>query len=137
MKQVAYRFFNNTARIESMFLLAGVLPESSLPEGISEFLFESSQEELEKVFGKINFDLYSAIEQGDSEAIVQWLIDNEKYGFLIQMASPVKTATKVRGCRSFSWGHYRTGWVYGADLDEALDNGFKWVDDMDKKGFNK
>jgi hypothetical protein len=38
---------------------------------------------------------------------------------------------------SFSWGHYATKWIYGDTLEDAVKQGFDWVEEQRKKEVEK
>lgn len=134
MKDLCDRFYNETARIENMILLAGVLSDDAVPDVASELFREASIDEIERIIGLDPLPdwVKQGMDEGDEGIVHQWLSNAGKYGFLVQMATPVMRPSKS-GSRSFSWGYYSTQWVYGETLDEALERGFGWVAEQRKK----
>lgn len=125
MKALADRFFQKTARIENMFLLAGVLPCDSFPEALRDFFRAESWDDIKECLGDIPDDIMDEIEDNEN-AVAEWLMNQKKLGYLIQFATPFK---KYNGpVATYSWGHYYTKWVYGENLDAALNEGFSWVE---------
>lgn len=57
--------------------------------------------------------------------INQTIVDSRKFGFLVQMATPVLTMIGKVGW-SLSWGHYSTKWFYAESLDEIYKAAFVW-----------
>lgn len=132
MKKLLQRFFDETARIEEMALLAGVLADDPLPDTVRDFLEDEEVETLEECFGPMPEHVKKSVEAGDIESIVEWLTYSEKFGFLIHMATPIMTPTGENSA-SYSWGYYTTKWVYGDTLDAALEAGFAFVTNQREK----
>lgn len=130
MKKLRIRFEEATARVESMTLLAAVLVDESLPTYLEDFFEDEDIEDLERCFGPLPDYLRDELEERDMGGVVEWLVRNDKLGYLIQFATPVMRPYKLKSgtCgASYSWGHYARRWVYGDTLDAALDQGFEWV----------
>lgn len=136
LRELIDRFDNENARIERMGLLAGMLAQSGLPNDIQELVEGSTVEELEAVFGPIPDFVKEGIEEGADNAVEEWLLEEEKLGFIIEMATPVKTWRNDHSA-TFSWSQYYTQWVYGDTLEEALEKGFTWVEECRAKDKKK
>ena len=137
MKAIRERFYENVARIERCILLAGVLSEDAFPPDFDELAEGEDWETLERCFGEIPEDVKSDVDKyNDGESLAQWLLENEKLGFLIKMAAPIKTPMGKTGW-TYSWGYYATRWVYGETLEAALDAGFAWVEQLRNKEENE
>lgn len=128
MKALARRFCNSTARLENMVLLASVLGEiDSMPEVMEDDFLQEDVALMESCFGPMPEEIKEAYESVDYSEFLGWLLDNDRFGFLLKFATPVM---KPHGTgASYSWGHYRMKWVYGDTLDAALDSGFAWVEE--------
>lgn len=134
MEALADKFFKKTARIENMVLLAGVLPCDSFPDTLRDFFQEEEPAGIKECFGDIPDDIMDELEDNE-EAVAQWLIEQRKLGFLVQIATPTR---RWRGdVATYSWGSYYTKWVYGDTLDAALDRGFSWCEEMRAKDKQK
>lgn len=124
MKSLARRFYNETARIDAMVLMASVLGEiDSMPEVMEDDFFQEDAELMGSCFGPMPDEIKEAYESGDYSEFLGWLLDNDRFGFLLKFATPVRDSNG----NSFSWGCYTMKWVYGDTLDEALEKGFAWV----------
>lgn len=133
MKTLAKRFYNATARIEHMVLLASVLGEiDSMPDVMEDDFLQEDLEVMLSCFGPMPAEIREAYESEDYSEFLGWLLDNDRFGFLLKFATPVMYNHDSGGA-TFSWGHYRTHWVYGDTLDAALDAGFCWVEECRAK----
>ncbi len=57
----------------------------------------------------------------DAEEVLTSAMHANKYGFLIQVATPVRVYEKADDTIYRSgWGHYHTGWLYVDALDETV-----------------
>jgi|SRR6185369_8526589 len=126
MKALAEKFYDATARIEEMFLLAGVLGDVSLPQPVEDFFTDEDFKTIEECFGEIPAHVKEDVEAHDTEALLEWLVNTGKFGFLVRMATPIMTPVGKSG-GSYSWGYYTTKWFYGETLEIALEAGFSWV----------
>jgi len=128
-KALFLRLENATARVERMVLIAAAMSDAvSLPDDLDDFLDEDV-DDIEKTFGRVlppwlRECLDDAHERGD--AFREWATDNDMLGFLVKMATPVMEQD-ANGA-TFSWGYYRTQWVYADTLDTAIEAGLAWVE---------
>jgi hypothetical protein len=129
MKAISKRFYNETARIEQMILLAGILGDYSFPQVVEDFFSDEDYADIEQCLGKVPKYVRQSIESHEFDAVQEWLVRGNKYGYLIRIATPIMTPTSETSA-SYSWGYYRTKWVYGDTLEEALEAGFSWVASM-------
>jgi len=130
MKSLARKFYNETARLENMVLLASVLGEiDSMPEVMEEDFLQEGIEDMVSCFGPMPDEIKEAYELEDYSEFLGWLLDNDRFGFLLKFATPVMKPSASGNGASYSWGHYRMKWVYGDTLDAALDSGFAWVEE--------
>jgi len=133
MKALARRFYNATARVDDIVLLASVLGEiDSMPTVMEDDFLQEDIGVMLSCFGPMPDEIKEAYESEDYSEFLGWLLDNDRFGFLLKFATPVMKHYDSGGA-SFSWGHYRTKWVYGDTLEAALDSGFCWVDECRKK----
>lgn len=51
-------------------------------------------------------------------------------GFLVQAATPFMTPTKDGGVQHYSWGYYRTAWLYAASEAELLPVMLAWAEEQ-------
>ena len=125
-KEILQELDAATARIETLLHIGGMAADGdTLPECIREMLGEQSNEELLELFPGIPEDLLEGIDEEEYSQFMEWLVRNERLGFLAQLATPV-----MRGVTStYSWGYYSTKWFYAETLKEAVELGLKWVAD--------
>lgn len=128
MKDLLEKMCDAPARIERLILLAGAMgSHDAFPDGLNEFFDDEDEETIEKCLGRIP-DWVNIETSGHEryDAVFEWLVDSNKLGFLVQFATPVMKPIG-KNCRTYSWGHYGTEWIYADTLDEAIDKGMKWV----------
>lgn len=124
--QVFEKLYDETTRVEKVIYLAGAMASGdSFSDDLREFFEEEDEDAIESCFGPIP----DGVELDEPEFVYEWLVDAQKFGFLVQVATPVMKPLGD-GCTQFSWGHYRTEWVYGETLDSAIRLGLAWVAEM-------
>lgn len=115
-------------RIEKMISLAGAFGDLDGDVYVCQELcdfFTDSNEDIGETFGVPS----EAIESlGNEFDIYNFLDESEKWGFLIQFATPIMEHSD--GDVSYSWGLCRVRWVYADSFDEAVANGLAWVDSI-------
>lgn len=127
MLELADNILDATARIEQIIWLPGAIGDgSSLAQPLRDLL-EETDEELHRCFGKLPDWLMRVLHNKDGkEAFAEWANSAGKAGFVIQIATPVMTPHAYGA--SFSWGHYRTEWIYGDTIIDAVSIGLNWVE---------
>lgn len=128
MKTILSKLYDETARIERTILIAGsICCGDAFPEDLNDFFEEEDEKTIAGCLGEIPdyVDLF-APNYERQDAIYEWLRDAGKLGFLVQFATPVMTPTG-KNSRSFSWGYYSTTWIYAETIDDAVNQGLKWV----------
>ncbi len=123
------RFDDAECRIEQILYLAGMVCTYGGWQGIEDFVhvMRDDVQSRERIFGKTTAALQKILDGNDHGKIFTWLLGQGKLGFLVRFASPVI----FKGKNPF--GCYTTLWVYGETLEEAVENGFKWVASMREK----
>lgn len=125
-KEIAEKLDSATARIESLLHLGGMATDTTaIPEPLREMLDDHSEEELKVIFPGIPDWLLESLAEYDHSDFVEWANRHNKLGFLVQFATPVIQGDS--SCRTYSWGHYSTCWIYAETLAEAVEHGLKWV----------
>lgn len=132
MKSIFEKLDSEEARVEQVIWLAAMLGPvaARVAEPLDEFLSEDI-ERVQELFpdmpAAVAEELEWSLGQEADDVFREWAIEAGRLGFLLQIATPVMTWDS--GCRSstFSWGRYRTAWVYGDTLDEALAKGLEFV----------
>lgn len=120
--------FDNTIRFEQVIYMAGALGQADSPsQDLRDLLEEEDDETILQAFPGFPVDVLDDPDVG-IEFSAEWLIDNDRLGFLAKVATPVMTYHKESECSSFSWGYYRTQWVYGETMDEVVAKAIAWAD---------
>ena len=127
--RIAQRFYNETAAIEEIQFLSSFSERVRIPDDLYEFLTECDRDDFNGLFPDVDDDdlwmsFAAATETNGGfahEMLCEWFFEAGFYGFMVKFATPVT----VGGI--YSWGMYRTQWVYGDTVDEAMERGFKWV----------
>lgn len=123
------RLQNATARLDQVICIAGAIAaEDEITDSLSDLLDEG-ENVLRKCFGEIPQSLIDELGDRDnaSWAFSEWAINENKLGFVVQIATPVMEH-HGDDCETYSWGYYRTAWVYGETFDDAVDAGLAWVE---------
>lgn len=127
LSQILHDMTEASARFEKViFLAASIDPDGCFPDDLVTFLEEEELSTIEACLGKVpypNADLRGVY--GDEE-IYDWLMHAQKLGFLVKVATPVMERISTTA-RTFSWSYYKTQWVYGDTMEQAITNGLKWV----------
>ena len=121
--------FENTIRFETVIYLAGALSQAdSLPDDLRELLDEEDDATVAHAFHGFPLSLR---DEGDCylEFAAEWLIDNQRLGLLVKVATPVMKFDKKTESSMFSWGHYRTYWVYAETMDEVVSKAISWANE--------
>lgn len=129
-EEINETLFDNSIRFESVIYLAGALAQSdSLPDDLCELLDVETDETVSEAFPGFPLSLR---DDGDCflEFAAEWLIDNRRLGFLVKVATPVMTPVKGSSSLSFSWGRYRTKWIYADTMDGVVCEAVKWADGL-------
>ena len=125
-KEISEKLANAIARIECLLHLGGMANDTDqVPDYLGEMLDEQGEEELKVIFPGIPDWVIESLAEYDRSDFVEWLHRNNKLGFLVQFATPVMQGGER--CRTYSWGHYNTCWIYAETLAEAVEHGLKWV----------
>ena len=129
-RRIAQRFYNETAAIEEIQFLSSFSERGMLPDDLYEFLTECDRDDFNGLFPEFDddddmwasFRGASTAESGFAhEGLCEWFFEAGFYGFMVKFATPIVCSG------AYSWGAYRTQWVYGDTVDEAMERGFKWV----------
>jgi hypothetical protein len=125
-KEFAQQLEDATARIEALLHIGGMLTDGdSIPDPLRELLEDSDDEDLAKLFPGIPGWITESLADGDFSDFAGWVHREGRLGFLVQFATPVMRGNE--SCRTYSWGHYGTRWIYAETLEKAVTLGLKWV----------
>ena len=58
--------------------------------------------------------------------ISEVIIDHQRFGFLVQIGTPVPQRFGTGQTYTCSWGHYQLKWFYGESMDEIYTKAAKW-----------
>lgn len=136
-KELAGRFFEETASIDQIILLAAQVERFG--DDALEF-FQENDKTIQRCLGKLPGYVVESLENDSEwmqkEVLQEWLSIIGKQGYLVQFSTPVmKNVTTISS--SYSWGHYATYWVYGETIEDAIEKGFAWVAKRRKKEAGK
>jgi hypothetical protein len=133
MKKLYQRLSDAEARLDVVVCIAGMLGDGDALAEPLEDLLEEEPAVLRLCFP----DLPDWVEQAlDSRRDVagtfaEWAVQEGRLGFAVKISTPVMRQSRPNSW-SFSWGHYRTCWVYGETLEQAVQKGLEWVADRRK-----
>lgn len=129
MKELFERLDVATARMDQVISIAGAIGGASgaIAGPLGELL-EEDDDTLCKCFGKLPEWLTDELGTGGAgEAFTEWALRENKLGFAVQIATPVMEHHEDGS--TYSWGYYRTKWVYGDTFEAATNAGLAWVAD--------
>jgi hypothetical protein len=134
MNSIREKLGNATLRIENMILLAGaIVDEDSLSPPLAElFDYDFDAKLIRECFPTVPDHVAAADDDDLQWQLVEWLIETETLGYLVQFATPVMRPAGASGM-AYSWGNYYTKWVYADTLDGAVANGIAWSKKMRAK----
>lgn len=125
-QQISEALRGAAVRFERCVFLAGALADfESLPDDLSGFLEDCSTEDIQEVINGFPTEL---LEDADvaNELAAEWLIANGRLGFLVNVATPVMERI-TKSARSYSWGYYRTKWLYGETMASVVQQALAWA----------
>lgn len=117
--------YDNTARVDTILHLSAMYTEADAPASpLRDFFDDIDATTLARLF-----PWFVAPEDDedeiDCEALLETAAMHREDGFLICISTPVM---RHRGTSaSYSWGHYRTHWVYAQTFEAAIEQGLAWV----------
>jgi hypothetical protein len=122
-RDVADEFSNVSGRLGALFWLAAVVANEYPPDPLEDFA-EEGPEFWEKVFELTDLEGYDR-----RDGFIEMLLDRELFGFLARVETPVITYAGDSGnCLGYSWGHYRTEWLYAETIEELKDKALEWIE---------
>lgn len=127
MKELFERFDEATARLEQVISIAGAIGGAcgDVARPLTDLL-EEDEDTLRKCFGDLPEWLIEELDsRAAGEAFAEWALRENKLGFVVQIATPVME--HHGDSSSYSWGYYRTAWVYGDTFEDAVNAGLAVV----------
>lgn len=134
MKKMYEQLEEAMLRMDAVVVLAGMLNDGdAMADPLRELLEEEDDSTLQDCFPDMPASLLA---DRDDEALFRdsfswWATQEGKRGFAVKFARPVMTFRSVGGSASFSWGHYHTAWLYGDTLNEAVQRGLQWANELE------
>lgn len=126
MKALYEQLFDASARIEQVICIAGAISaEYAISDPLHDLLDDGDR--LLECFDDLPDSLEESL--GDSSAgdeFAEWALDSGHLGFLVQIATPIMEHDGD-DVVAYTWGCYRTRWVYGETFDAAVTAGLAWV----------
>ncbi|MBZ0104004.1 MAG: hypothetical protein K8H84_00085 [Sulfuricella denitrificans] len=114
-------FYELELRFDVLFLLSTVLvSDSSLPSELEDMIYDGDMDDFSSL------GLAQEAEDWDKQEVIDWLIENKRFGWLCKAATPVRDYLDADSYSS-SWSCYTTKWLYADDFDELLKRAKSWV----------
>ena len=107
-------------RIEKCIPLFGAFGDERPSDDLADFLDEADPEDFERLFP--GFEVAS----DDHEAFAYELFSQARFGFLVQVATPVMRPV-TKSSMSYSWGNYYTRWLYAGTVDDIVSLAEAWA----------
>ena len=117
-RHVNQKCYDYNLRVDKIFHLAGMCAQEAIPCDLRDAIMDD-WEEIWKIIG---------IKAPEDETILDafdTIMDNNIYGFLVQISTPCLTFNESGGC-SYSWGWTTLEWFYAETLDEIYEAAEKW-----------
>lgn len=134
--------FVNNVRINTIIHVGGAMAvEERLPDAFDEFISEELSLDNNPFPVPIPKDWVVEGEYyNDNYDVLEWIKDYCIYGFLICVHTPVIRPKDIdldedgeyMGS-TYTWGHYKTKWIYGEDFYKATEKGIQWAKDVMSK----
>jgi hypothetical protein len=85
------------------------------------------------------FGIQAAFVTMETDEFVEYVIDKNLTGLLVNVATPVREYFEGEDSNSysFSWGHYSTEWLYGEDLAALLPKIEAWIKERSEEDRRK
>lgn len=118
----------------------GVREMESFSEPFGEFVgdimgdekpFGEEMKRIKKVFPSEELSLCE--EEDLLDEAVSRLADIGAFGFLCKVCCPIKHYKKCGKICAYSWGHYRTKWIYSETFEQMCQRATAWVKKMDEE----
>jgi len=122
--EIVEKCFENLIRVDSVIFLPGVFNCDSLPSGVEDFFESIDEKDFKQIFGQCPKWIKESLESEDYSGILEWLNDNQFYGFVIQVSTPVMQGDG--DSTYFTWGRCYSAWVYGNTIEDAMEAAFTW-----------
>ena len=122
MKEILEVFYENNIRADLILHLGTqcfTQPDECCWSYAAKDVFDDEPDE---VWEAIGLDIP---EHSGLDAISEYLVDNNKLGFLVRFATPVPHHITQNGY-SYSWGRYTTKFVYGETYEVACRKAIDW-----------
>jgi hypothetical protein len=140
-RKTAMQMFDESIRVERMIPLALSCHDSTaLPDVFVEDFYEhflggsepndkSVQPLIETLPAIKELLERDAFEDMEADEVAEWFIDRDVYGFLVQIATPVRQYGSGSDTSWMSsWGHYYTTWVYVESPDKIAAAATAWAE---------
>ena len=119
-----YKKFNEVnVRVEKMFHLGSMCIHEDIPESLKLSCKDYMADVIEATDIKVKGEHY------DHETLLNLLIEAERFGFLLHIATPIPDFSKDTDTPFPSWNHYSTKWIYSESFEEAAELAIKWAKD--------
>jgi len=117
-----YKKFNEAnVRVEKIFHLGSMCIHGCVPETLK----LTMNEYMDEVTDIDDIDVKSKIT--DVETLIDFLIEKERLGFLLHVATPIPDFVKNCKTPSITWDKYTTEWIYAETFEEAAEVAIKWA----------
>ena len=126
-------FFDASVRVESVIYIPGAVADfESTPDAFKEDFCYCLPE-------RKDAPLYAALPSlkrflsggAEPDEIAEALLFTD--GFLVQAATPVMRCSADGNSADFSWGYYRTEWLYAPTGEAITTVCLKWAEESDKR----
>lgn len=136
-KEITDLFWHKDLKIENLVLLASCATGESTTQALSD-IFEhlEDKENIEELFGIPAPDCLDEYENDYESldfmgAISEWLYIHNKLGFVGCFYTPIKE--EKNKITSYSWGYCSVKYFYAETIDDLLQKGLAWVEELNKE----
>ncbi|WP_324810049.1 hypothetical protein [Ralstonia pickettii] len=114
---------NQNWRFETLLHIGGMTGDDALPGALRDAL----EDAIDEIAVAVGLSAKQAREI-DEEELLERMRHKRQFGFLVQVATPVREYLGDGDTYACSWGHYRTRWFYTEDIGALLKDIEDWVE---------
>lgn len=135
-RELCTAFFDNSVRCGAVIFIAAE-PCDAISETLRGFLDDVHGDRIDALLGPLPDWMKEQLAEVDGwqvweDDLSQHLFRTGRLGVLMRAESPVYQYTSPSSA-NFSWGHYRTEWVYGDTIIDAARAALAWADAQAEK----
>lgn len=129
MESPFLRFHNMNVRVEKIIWIPGAIGCGSVSRDFKDFCDDVIDPDVKPPVIPFLEKYYIQDETFDANVIndiAEEFIANDMTGYLVQLSTPINTLNRDGKTYSYSWGYYKSQWVYVQSLDDLMQQIEHW-----------